>query len=229
VALEPELQRLQSEVWALGRIVESALLESIEVLQRRSPPAAESLIILDHEISRKRFSVEMDCVSLIVAQQPLDGDLRVIASILEIVSELEHIGHYITDISRIHVVTARIEESLFALLDPIHRMATSTQEMLVRALEAFARGDVALARAVHRDDNAVDALYRHIYAQVLQFMKGESRAVVKQARYLAQVVRNLERAADRVTNICEWVVFAGTGEMMYTDEKMLGLDPEEQA
>jgi phosphate transport system protein len=228
MVLEPELQRLQSEVWALGRIVESALLESIEVLQRRSPPAAESLIIIDHEISRKRFSIEMDCLSLIVAQQPLDGDLRAIASILEIVSELEHIGRYITDIARIHVVMAKLEEPLSGLLSAIHRMATTTQAMLHRALEAFAQRDIALAQAVHSDDSEVDVLYRQIYEQVLGFMKGESRAVVKQARYLAQIVRNLERTADRVTNICEWVIFAATGKMIDTGENPVEMCCEEQ-
>jgi phosphate transport system protein len=229
MALEPELQRLHSEVWALGRIVESALVESIEMLQRRSPPAAESLIIIDHEISRKRFSVEMDCLSLIVAQQPLDGELRAIAAILEIVSELEHIGRYITDIARIHVVMANLEEPLSGLLTATHRMATTTQLMLQRALKAFAERDVALAQAVHSNDSEVDALYRHIYGQILEFMKGESRAMVKQARYLAQIVRNLERTADRVTNTCEWVVFAATGEMMGAGENSVEMYWEEPA
>jgi phosphate transport system protein len=211
--LERELHRLSSEVLTLGRTVGNAIAESVDVLRRQSPMGSESLITLDHQISVKRLSIEAECLSLIIAQQPLDGDLRTIASILEIVAELEHIGRYITDIARNTVMVARVDEPLLDLLGDIDLMAVKTQYMLHRAMEAFMGQDVALAGMVHADDDAVDALYQKVYFQGLLFMKGRARSMVKKARYLAQIARNLERAADRVTNICEWVTFCVTGSM----------------
>jgi phosphate transport system protein len=234
--LEPELNRLSREVVALGEIVEAAILESVDVLQRRVSPVVHSrpassdpLITLDHQITKKRFAIEMDCMALIVAHQPVDGDLRSITSMLEIVTELEHIGHYIADIARIHFLLAKIEEPLTELLSDVQRMANSSQDMLRRALLAFERQDATLARAVHLDDDEVDEAYRQFYGEVLTFMKGRSRTTIKQARYLAQISRNLERSADRVTNICEWVAFAVTGKMNTIEQGTVDMLQEEMA
>jgi phosphate transport system protein len=92
-------------------------------------------------------------------------------------------------------------------------MAEITQEMLARALDAFLTRNLDLALQVRKADDVVDALYNQVYTDVLAFMIGKPRTLVKQARYIAEITRNLERAADRVTNICEWVAFAVTGEL----------------
>jgi phosphate transport system protein len=168
-------------------------------------------------------------MALIVTQQPIDSDLRIITSMLEIVTELEHIGHYVADIARAHFMLARVEEPLVGLLGDLHEMAKLSQAMLGRALMAFRQQDIGLASAVHSDDEAVDEAYQQFYQEVLVFMKGRSRSTIKQARYLAQIARNLERSADRVTNICEWVAFAATGKMNTIDLGTVDLFQEDTA
>jgi phosphate transport system protein len=112
-----------------------------------------------------------------------------------------------------------IDGPLVNLLVDIHRMATKTQSMLHRALEAFAQQDLALAQAIPAEDAEVDALYNRVYRNLLAFIRdnsqarGNSQVLVNQARYLARIARNLERAADQVPHICGWVAFALTGEM----------------
>jgi phosphate transport system protein len=219
VLLDPELRRLATEVSDLGQLIGDAIGESVNTLERRTRPAGESLITLDHQVRKKRFRVETDCLSLIVAQQPKDGDLHNVAAMLEIVTELEHIGGYVTDMVRIRFLMPRVDESLVPLVAPVLEMAEITQEMLRRALTAFSTRDFDLALQVRKADDVVDALYNQIYTDVLAFMIGKPRALVKQARYIAEITRNLERAADRVTNMCEWVAFSVTGEVNLVQTK----------
>ena len=218
--LEAELCRLRAEVVELGRMIEKALIQSVDVYQdgtdtgvRAKAAAIEPLITLDHQVTKRRFAIEMDCLALIVTQQPEEGDLRTITSMLEIITELEHVGGYVTEIARIQYTAARLDEPLLGLLTEVQYMAGRVQDMMASGLDAVWDQDENLARAVHTSDNAIDDLYAQLYKRLLSFMKGKSRTPIKQARYLAQVAHNLERAADRVTNICEWVVFAVTGQL----------------
>jgi phosphate transport system protein len=212
-----ELERLQNEVLALGGMVERSVVESVDMLKRRDLAGAQRLISLDQRINKKRFAIEMDCVTLIVTQQPPDGDLRVITSVLEIVTELERMGSFTKDIARTPFMI--IDGPLLTLLVDIHRMATKTQGMLHRSLEAFVRQDLALAQGIPAEDVEVDALYNGVYRDLLAFIRensqarGNSRVLVNQARYLARMARNLEHAADQILHICGWVAFAVTGEM----------------
>jgi len=214
---EQELERLQTEALALGDMVEKSVVEAIDMLKRRDLAGAQRLISLDQRINKKRFAIEMDCLTLIVTQQPQENDLRVITAVLEIVTELERIGDRTREIARTPFMI--IDGPLVNLLVDIHRMATKTQSMLHRALEAFARRDLALAQAIPAEDAEVDALYNGVYRDLLAFIRdnsqarGNSRVLVNQARYLARIARNLERAADQVSHICGWVAFAVTGEM----------------
>jgi phosphate transport system protein len=137
--------------------------------------------------------------------------------VLEIVNELERIGDRTRDIARTPFMV--IDGPLVNLLVDIHGMAIRTQGMLHRALEAFARRDLGLAQQIPAEDAEVDALYNGVYRDLLAFIRnnsqgrGNSRVLVNQARYLARIARNLERAADQVPHICGWVAFAVTGEM----------------
>ena len=217
--LESDLQHLQKEVWALGLIVERAIVESVDVLQQRPPNGSQPLITLDHQITQKRLAIELDCIHLIAAQHAPGDGLRTIVSMLEIAIELERIGDYITDIAKIHFMLVRVEAPLLALFVDICLMATKTQKMLHRALEALQRQDLALARCVFFEDDEIDALHDQVYFKLLASMSGRSRAAIKKLRYLSQIARNLERAADRVTNICEWIAFSVTGEMTLVDDE----------
>ena len=219
---EQELQNLQDEVLALGSMVENAIVESVEVLKRRDAEGARRLIAGDRDINRKRFAIEADCLVLIATQQPLAGDLRTLAAVLEIVTELERMGDYAKGIARINLMMG--EEPLIKPLIDIPRMAEKARDMLHRALDAFVRRDVALARAIPAEDDEVDALYNQVYRELLTFIMADPHTI-DQATYLLWVAHNLERTADRVTNICERVVFTVTGEMMEMDaeEGLIGI------
>ncbi len=211
---EEALQRLQDEVLVLGSMVEKALMESVESLKRRDLEAARRLIAGDRLINEKRFAIEADALALIATQQPMAGDLRTLAAVLEIATELERMGDYAKGIARINLMMG--EEPLLKPLIDIPRMAKKAQDMLHRALEAFVRRDVELARAIPDEDDEVDALYNQVYRELLSFIIANPRTI-DQATYLLWVAHNLERAADRVTNICERVIFTVTGEMVEMD------------
>ncbi len=219
-AFEQKLQRLQDEVLVLGSMVENALIESVEVLKQRDMEGARGLIAGDRLINEKRFAIEDDTLALIATQQPMAIDLRTLAAVLEIVTELERIGDYAKGIARINLMIG--EQPLLKPLIDIPCMAEKTRDMLHRALEAFVQRDVALARAIPREDDEVDALYNQVYRELLTFIMTDPRTIA-QATYLLWVAHNLERAADRVTNICERVVFTVTGEMMEMDVEDGGL------
>jgi phosphate transport system protein len=215
-----ELQRLQDEVLVLGSMVEKAIIGSVESLKRRDLKEARRLIAEDRVLNEKRFAIEDDALTLIATQQPMAGDMRVIAAVLAIVSELERIGDYAKGISKINLM---MEEAPFVkpLVD-IPRMAEKARDMLHRALKAFVQRDVDLARTIPDEDDEVDALYNQVYRELLTFMLNDPRTI-DQATYLLWTAHNLERAADRVINICERVVFTVTGEMMEMDANESGL------
>ena len=205
-----DLQRLQDEVLALGNIVENAIVESVEGLKQRDRDRSQRLIAEDRDVNKRRFAIEADALILIATQQPMATDLRVLAAVLEIAGELERIGDYAKGIAKINLMIG--EESLIKPLVDLPRMAEKASDMLHRSLEAFVRRDVALARAIPVEDDEVDALYNQVYRELLTFMLTDPRTI-DQATYLLWAAHNLERAADRVTNICERVIFTVTGEM----------------
>jgi phosphate transport system protein len=208
---ELELQRLRDEVLVLGSMVEKALTDSVRFLERRDLRGARALIDADHNINSKRFSIEEECLALIATQHPKAGDLRALAAVLEIATELERIGDYAKGIARINLMMGH--EPLLRLFAYIPRMSKKASDMLHWALDAFVRRDVALARAIPAEDDEVDALYNLVYRGLLDFIIADQE-VIDRATYLLWVAHNLERAADRVINICERVVFTVTGEMV---------------
>ncbi len=218
---ERELKRIQDEMLILGSMVEEALLQSVEILKRQSLEGAQRLIAEDRLINEKRFAIENDCLILIATQQPMAGDLRTLAGVLEIVTELERMGDYAKGIARITVMIGK--EPLLKPLIDIPRMAEKARNMLHQALEAFVRRDVALARAIPAEDSEVDALYNQVYRELLTFIMADPRNI-DQATHLLWVTHNLERTADRVTNICERVIFTVTGEMMELDVEESGIE-----
>jgi phosphate transport system protein len=213
-AFERDLQRLQDEVLVLGSMVEKAIIESVEVLKRRDLEGARRLIAEDRVLNKKRFAIEDEALVLIATQQPMAGDLRTIAAVLAIISELERIGDYAKGISKINLMMG--EAPFVKPLVDIPRMAAKARDMLHRALKAFVEQDVDLARAIPDEDDEVDALYNQVYRELLTFIMNDPRTI-DQSTYLLWAAHNLERAADRVINICERVVFTVTGKMMEMD------------
>lgn len=211
---ERELHRLQDEVLVMGDMVEKALIESVEILKRRDNDAARRLMAGDQFINQKRFALENEALTLIATQQPMASDLRIIAAVLEIVTELERIGDYAKGIAKVNILMG--DEPLLKPLIDVPRMANKAVDMLHRALGAFINRDVELARRIPDEDDEVDDLYNQVYRELLTFIMADPHTI-DQATLLLWVAHNLERAADRVTNICERVVFTVTGEMMELD------------
>ncbi len=207
------LREIQGEVLALGSMVEKAILHSVDALKSRDLTTAQEIVDNDIYVNRKRFTIEEQCIQLIATQQPMAGDLRTIVSVLSIVTELERIGDYAEGIARV-VVMIGDDPPLKPLID-IPRMADKTTRMLRNSLEAFANRDAGAARDIAAQDEEIDSLYDQIFRELLTFMIEDPRTITRATR-LIWVAHNLERSADRVTNICERVVFAVTGKMEET-------------
>ncbi len=216
-----ELRRLQDETLALGSMVEDAITGSVDILKRRDMEGSRRLISHDHLINEKRFAIESDALIVLATQQPMAGDLRVIAAVLDIAHELERIGDYAKGIAKINLMIGA--GPLIKPLVDVPRMAEKACDMLHRALEAFVQRDTDAARAIPTEDDEVDHLYNQVYRELMTYILADP-GVIEQANYLLWVAHNLERAADRVTNICERVIFTVTGEMVELDVENSGVE-----
>jgi phosphate transport system protein len=206
---ENEIQQVKDEVLLLGSMVEHAIIASVEALKKRDIPGAEKIMAEDKEINKKRFAIENQLMILIATQQPMAHDLRLLASCMEIISELERMGDYAKGIANINVRMG--EETLLKPLIDIPRMAQLGTSMLHRSLTAFINEDVETAKAIPVEDDEVDALYNQIYRELMMIIIQDPTSI-ERANWLLWVAHNLERVADRVTNICERTVFIATGE-----------------
>jgi phosphate transport system protein len=213
-SFDQELQRLVDEVLVLGSQVEDALTDAVQALKVRDHEAARALISQDRAINEKRYEIEADALTLIATQQPMARDLRMIAAVLDLSSELERIGDYAKGIAKIDLMIG--EKALVKPLVDLPTMASKAADMLDQALEAFARRDAQGARSIPPRDDEVDRLYDQIYRDLISLIMDEPDRI-EQANYLLWAAHNLERAADRVTNICERVVFTATGELTELD------------
>ena len=207
---EQSLKRLHDDVLVLGSMVEAALIESVKILKARDMEGSERLIAYDERVNEKRFAIETDTLTLIALQQPMASDIRTLAAVLEIVTELERIGDYAKGICKINLLIG--PGPLVKPLVDIPRMVDQVTGMLHRALDAFVRRDVEMARAIPKEDDIVDDLYNQVYRELLTIIMSDP-SNMDQATYLLWVAHNLERAGDRVVNICERIVFTVTGDM----------------
>lgn len=216
-----ELQRLKDAVLVLGSQVENAIVDSVDYLKERDAEAARQIIAQDRLVNERRFELEADALALIATQQPMAGDLRTIAAVLDIASELERIGDYAKGIARINLMMD--ERPFVKPLVDLPAMASKARDMLHESLEAFVRGDGDLARAIPEEDDKVDALYNQVYRELIDLIVSDPSRI-DQANYLLWAAHNLERAADRVTNICERVIFTVSGEMVEMDMEDSGVE-----
>jgi phosphate transport system protein len=212
---ERQLQMLLDQVLMLGSMVEQAVLDSLDALKRRDVAAARRIYEADPQIKEKRYSIESGCVTLIATQQPMARDVRFLAAILEIITELERIGDYAKGICKI---TQLISEEAIepVLLYNLQQMATLGLDSLRRALDAFVNGDSDAARDIPLEDSKVDQLYNQIYHKLMEQMAADS-TTIDRANHIMWAAHNLERMSDRVTNICERIIYVATGEMKELD------------
>jgi len=204
------LGRLRDDLLLLGSMTEKAIMRSIEALKKRDMEAARQIIADDLKINDKRFDIEEQCIQLIVTQQPMASDLRAIIAVLHISVDLERMADHAEGIARINILMGD-KPPLKPLID-LPRMAEKATDMLHRSLIAFVERDVEEARRISDEDDIVDSLYNQIYRELVTYMLEDPRTTTR-ANYLLWVAHNLERVADRVTNICERVIFLSTGKM----------------
>jgi phosphate transport system protein len=212
--LDKAIEELLAEVLIQGDMVKVALRDSVDALREQNVDNAKVIYDGDRQINKKHFQIEEDVITLIATQQPMARDLRLLAAILEVTTELERMGDYAKGIARI---TVRIgDEDLLQPAEKIPAMASVCVNMLDRALIAFAERDAEAARSIPEEDDQVDSYYNQIYRELMDQMISTS-STVDQANHLIWVAHNLERVADRVTNVCERIVFVVTGEMLEMD------------
>jgi len=207
---ETEIKQVKDDVLILGSMVEESVLNSVEMLKKRDLKGAQKILEGDRTINKKRFEIESQLMILIATQQPMAHDLRVLASTLEVISELERMGDYAKGIANINIRMGD-EELLKPLID-VPRMAEKGVDMLHRALTAFINEDIETARKIPVEDDIVDALYNQVYRELMTIVIADP-TTIERANWLLWVAHNLERFADRVTNICERTVFVVTGEL----------------
>jgi len=211
--LDRELIELRDSVITLSYAVDHAIEASVQALKDQDVDASREVIQDDAQINDLRFKVERDCFRLLALQQPTARDLRSIVTAIHIVVELERMGDHAEGIAKLGLELA--QEPLLKPLIDVPRMADICREMLRDSLSAYLNRDTELAKRTIQRDDAVDQLDEQIYRELLTFMIGDPRTISR-ATHLLWVSHNLERIADRITNICERVVFMVTGEISET-------------
>ncbi|HZP26885.1 MAG TPA: phosphate signaling complex protein PhoU [Dehalococcoidia bacterium] len=210
VAFERQLNELQEDLLVMANMVESAISRSIDALRNRDIELAHVIIADDQKINSKRYAIEENCLEIMATQQPLASDLRIIVAVLHITVDLERMADHAEGIARIAIMLAD-EPPLKPYID-IPRMAEVANRMLLSSVEAFKHRDADLARQICTQDDEVDALYDQVYRELITFMIQDPKTI-QRATWLLWVAHNLERIADRVTNICERVVYLVEGHV----------------
>ena len=208
---DQQLRGLQDDLLRLASLVESSIGRALTALQQQDVEEARRIIADDDLIDRQQYALEDKALSLIARQAPLAGDLRLISAVISIASELERMGDYAEGIAEITIRGAN--EPLLKPLIDIPRMAELAQRMLREALDAFVNRDAEAARGLAREDDEVDALTTQVQNELLTYVVREPQQI-ERALHLFFVAHNLERVADRATNIAERLIFLVTGEIV---------------
>jgi len=206
---ERNLKLVQDEVVQLSSMVEKAIFKSIDSLKRRDLGASQQVIDEDDIIDAKQEAIENRCIDLIALESPMAVDLRVIIAAMMVANELERMGDYAEGIAKISLAMGELPP-LKPLID-IPRMADKAVDMLRRSIESYVNRDIVTAKGVFHDDDEVDEMYEQVYRELLTYMMRDP-TTIQRATYLLWVAHDLERVADRTTNIAERVMFLVTGK-----------------
>ena len=210
-AFHEQIQELLEDLLEMGQMVADSIDRSIQALSKQDVDLAHQVIAFDDEINAIQHDIDEKCLVLIATQQPMASDLRVILAVSNIAAELERMGDYTEGIARL--ATKLAGQPLLKPLIDIPRMAEEGRRMLMASLEAFARQDAEAAAQIGDADNIVDGLYNQVYRELLVYMMEDPRTITE-ATYLLWVAHNLERIADRTTNIAERVIFIDSGKIV---------------
>lgn len=205
-----ELTELQDEVLVLGSMTEKAVLDAMEALRDGDAAWSRKIIAEDERINRKRFEIEDKAIFVIASQQPMATDLRALISMMHITTDLERIGDHAEGIAKINLLLG--DEPLPRKLGYLPAMADRAVSMLGDSMKAFINHDVASARQICDADDEVDRLQDAVYDDSIQGMIADPSTILRNT-YLLWTAHNLERIADRCTNICERTIYLVTGRM----------------
>ena len=209
-AYHKALKDLEGELQQMAVMVGTAVRESMDALKGRDLEASRRIVHDDIHVNRKRFEIEEKCVRIIATQQPMAVDLRILAAGINIITDLERIGDHAEGTAKISLSIGNAP--LVKPLVDMPKMAEQAVSMLERCMKAFIDRDIETARNICNEDDIVDAYYDKIYGELVLLMI-ENPKLIKDATYLIWAAHNIERIADRVTNIAERVVYMVTGKM----------------
>ncbi|HVN16955.1 MAG TPA: phosphate signaling complex protein PhoU [Anaerolineales bacterium] len=207
---EHELQQARQDLLSLGHMAAQAILDAVVALKNCDMSGSRLILEKDQNINRKRFEIEAKILAVIAMQQPAARDLRLLTAILDLCAELERIGDYAKGIATINLRSGGL--NMPKLLKDAQYMSQKAVDMLDRSLDAFVNIDIASAKQIALEDKLIDALYQQIYFEVIDSIV-EDPANMECANYMLWVGHNLERVADRATNVCERTLFVATGEL----------------
>ena len=209
-----QLVQLNNELIEMGGMIEKAISETVKALVNQDIELASNVIEYDEEIDHQEREIEQLCLKLLLQQQPVAKDLRLISAALKMITDMERIGDHATDISEITIELSK--ESYIKKLDHIQQMAKETMVMLVQSVEAFVNKDMDKARTVIVHDDVVDDLFNKVKAELIAMIHEDVNAG-EQASDLLMAAKYFERIGDHATNISEWVIFSITGQ--HPDDK----------
>lgn len=191
-------------------MTQKAVMDSVEALRDGDAQWSQRLILEDERINQKRFEIEEKTIFVIASQQPMATDLRSLLSVLYIVTDLERIADHAEGIAKINIMMG--DEPLPRRLGYVPAMADRAIAMLANSLKAYVEHDVDFARQICDADDEVDRLQDSVYEENIRAMIADPSSVQRNT-YLIWTAHNLERIADRCTNICERIIFLVTGRM----------------
>lgn len=207
--IQENILELHGKLDRMAELVLDAVNGSVDSLVDKDVDRAKQIKKDDKNINSIRWEIEEDCITLIATQQPVASDLRELIALLNIITELERIGDYAAGISKLTIVIGD-EPHIKPLID-IPRMKDIAVKMIESSMEAYINKDERAARDIHFQDDAIDELYHQINRELISYMI-ENPSTITQCTYLVWVAHNIERMGDRVTNICERVIYLATGE-----------------
>lgn len=210
VEYERELARLREGIVTMSSMVDKAVARSMDAFKNQDLELARAVVEADVKINAIRWNLEDEALTIIATQGPMAGDLRWIAACLHIVTDLERMADHAAGNAKIVLDTA--DEPLLKPLVDIPRMAEIAREMLADSISAFIHQDAKLARQIVKRDDEIDDLYNQVYRELLTFMMNDPRTISR-ATHLLWASHNVERIGDRVTNICEQVVYVVEGRL----------------
>ena len=206
---EMELQKLNASLLEMGEMIRMAIGGAVTALLEFDHDKAREIIAYDEQIDRQNREIEQQCYTLLLSQQPVAGDLRMVSAALKMTTDMERIGDHAADISEIELMLENLPTLSCA---PIRQMATETSVMLIKSLEAFAQRDEEKANWVIDRDDVVDDLFDTVKSELIEVIR-QNADNGEAATDLLMAAKYFERIGDHATNIAQWAIFSITGEM----------------